>query len=148
MIAPKVAFEGHIVSLSLRWESLVILHNLVWIWVLSRVVLDVLDLLVELTLEHAHCVNRIFQHVVSEPRVELAQFIDRNVEPGVLLSNKVVDLLSNLSLVQVVCNHGLHRLLGHCGGLNELIAFLSGVDLHQVLLILVSLNVILHWKLV
>ena len=148
MIAPKVAFKGNVVPLSLCRESLVILHNLVWIWVLSRVVLDVLDLLVKLTFEHADCIDWIFQHIVGEPRVELAQFIDRYIESGVFFSNEIVDLLSDLSLVQVVCNHGLHRLLGHCGGLNELIAFLSGVDLHQVLLILVSLNVILHWKLV
>ena len=99
MIAPKVTFEGHIVSLGLCWESLVILHNLVWIWVLSRVVLDVLDLLVKLTLEHTHCVDWVFQHIVGEPGVELAQFINLNVESGILFGNKVVDLLPDLSLV-------------------------------------------------
>ena len=75
MIAPKVAFETHIVSLSLGWESFVILHHLVWVGVLAGVILDVLDLLVELVLEHAHSVHWILEHVVGQLGVEFAQLI-------------------------------------------------------------------------
>ena len=114
MIAPKVSLEADVVSLGLGWECFVILHDLVWIRVLACVILDVLDLLIELVLEHAHGVNWILEDVVGEPSIELAQFIKINVESCSLCVGDVVDRLSHLPLVQVVCDHALHGFLGHC----------------------------------
>ena len=66
MIAPKVTFEAHVISLSLSWESLVVLHDLVRIRVLARVFLDVLYLLIELVLEHTYCVNGMLKNIVCK----------------------------------------------------------------------------------
>ena len=111
MIAPKVSLESHVVPLSLSREF-VILHHFVRIWVLSRVVIDVLDLLVQLALKHAHCFDRMLEHILGEFLASPAQIVNVNFQPVVFVRNEIVYFLPHLSSVEIISNVSFYLILG------------------------------------
>ena len=101
MIAPKVSLESHVVPLSLRWEF-IILHHFVGIGVLSRVVIDVLDLLVKLALKHADCLDRMLEYILGEFLACPAQIVNVNFQSIVFVRNEIVHFLPHLSSVEII----------------------------------------------
>ena len=110
MIAPKVSLESYIVPQSLRWEF-IILHHFVGIWVLPRVVIDVLDLLVQLAFEHAHRLHRVLEHVLGKVLAGSAQIVEVDFESVVFSGDEVVYFFSDFSSVEVVGNVRLYLIL-------------------------------------
>ena len=84
MIAPKVSLKSHVVPLSLCGEF-IILHHFVWIWILPRVVIDVLDLLIKLALKHADCLDRMLEHILGEFLASPAQIVNVNFQSVVFV---------------------------------------------------------------
>lgn len=108
MIAAEVTVKVDIVHSGLFGE-LISLSGLLRVHALAvgSIILHPLHSLIELILEHLDGLERLSQHELSEPGVELSQLIHVDVE-SVASADHPSDLLLAILMIQVVLHHFLH----------------------------------------